>query len=195
MLSPCAYFFLYYTCMHLIRILCYSPFRIIPCRPSFWLCLGSWFSTTIFRSRFESYSWLWIMDDLCRDVEMILIVVRCRGLSKVVIWWGRLLPSQFLVGSRSNQLRTCTWELNPLPPPPAQPVSPSVWYGTICGLIKIALGSVPCSMVWRRVHWVLVNCMVQEGPLWRNPRIQEGPLWEILAMHDILSGINLCKVM
>jgi hypothetical protein len=34
------------------------------------------------------------------------IVDRCRGLSKVVIWWGRWLPSWFVDGSCSNQLRT-----------------------------------------------------------------------------------------
>jgi hypothetical protein len=36
------------------------------------------------------------------------IVDRCRGLSKVVIWWGRWLPSWFVDGSCSNQLRTCS---------------------------------------------------------------------------------------
>ncbi len=34
------------------------------------------------------------------------VVDRCRGLSKVVIWWGRWLPSWFVDGSCSNQLRT-----------------------------------------------------------------------------------------
>jgi hypothetical protein len=34
------------------------------------------------------------------------VVDRCRGLSKVVIWWGRWLPSWSVDGSCSNQLRT-----------------------------------------------------------------------------------------
>jgi hypothetical protein len=34
------------------------------------------------------------------------IVDRCRGLSKVVIQWGRWLPSWFVDGSCLNQLRT-----------------------------------------------------------------------------------------
>jgi hypothetical protein len=34
------------------------------------------------------------------------VVDRCQGLSKVVIWWGRWLPSWFVNGSCSNQLRT-----------------------------------------------------------------------------------------
>jgi hypothetical protein len=34
------------------------------------------------------------------------VVDRCRGLSKVVIRWGRWLPSWFVDGFYSNQLRT-----------------------------------------------------------------------------------------
>jgi hypothetical protein len=34
------------------------------------------------------------------------VVDRCQGLSKFVIWWGRWLPSWFVDGSCSNQLRT-----------------------------------------------------------------------------------------
>jgi hypothetical protein len=46
--------------------------------------------------------------------------------------------------------------------------SPHVWHGTTCSLIRIPSGSVPCSMVRSRVHGVLMNRMVQEGPLWGN---------------------------
>jgi hypothetical protein len=34
------------------------------------------------------------------------VVDRCRGLSKVKIWWGRWLPSWLVNGSCLNQLRT-----------------------------------------------------------------------------------------
>jgi hypothetical protein len=39
------------------------------------------------------------------------IVDRCRGLSKVKIWWGRWLPSWFVDGSCLNELRTSSLEL------------------------------------------------------------------------------------
>jgi hypothetical protein len=45
--------------------------------------------------------WSFILFDMSGPV-----VDRCRGLSKVVIWWGRWLPSWFVNGSCSNQLRT-----------------------------------------------------------------------------------------
>jgi hypothetical protein len=34
------------------------------------------------------------------------VVDRCRDLSKIMIWWGRLLTSRFVDGSCLNQLRT-----------------------------------------------------------------------------------------
>jgi hypothetical protein len=52
--------------------------------------------------------------------------------------------------------------------PLGQHVPPRVQYGMICLLIRIASGSVPCSVVRGRVHRVLVNRVVQEGPLWGN---------------------------
>jgi hypothetical protein len=48
-----------------------------------------------------SYDGLW--SSIHCDVSR-LVVNRCRGLSKVVIWWGRWLPSWFVDGSCSNQL-------------------------------------------------------------------------------------------
>jgi hypothetical protein len=50
-----------------------------------------------------SYDGLWssILCDVSGPV-----VDRCRGLSKVKIWWGRYLPSWCVDGSCSNQLRT-----------------------------------------------------------------------------------------
>jgi hypothetical protein len=50
-----------------------------------------------------SYGGLW--SSILRDV-IWPIVLRCRDLSKVMIWWGKLLPSRFVNGSCSNQLRT-----------------------------------------------------------------------------------------
>jgi hypothetical protein len=41
-------------------------------------------------------------------------------------------------------------------------------YGTTSLLIRNALGSLPCLVVRERVHGVLVNRVVQEGPLWGN---------------------------
>jgi hypothetical protein len=49
-----------------------------------------------------------------------------------------------------------------------------VRYGTTCLLIMIASGIVPCSVVQGRVHGVLINCVVQEEPLWRNLSIARG---------------------
>jgi hypothetical protein len=57
-------------------------------------------------------------------------------------------------------------------------VTPRVQYGTTCLLIRIALGSVPCLVVRVRVHGVLVNYMVQEGPLWENLSITRGAFVE-----------------
>jgi hypothetical protein len=50
-----------------------------------------------------SYDGLW-SSILC-DVSGP-IVDKCWVLSKVVIWWGRWLPSRFMDGSCSNQLMT-----------------------------------------------------------------------------------------
>jgi hypothetical protein len=44
-----------------------------------------------------------------------------------------------------------------------QHMPPRVRYRTIYLLIRIALESVSCSVVWRRVHGVLKNRVVQEG--------------------------------
>jgi hypothetical protein len=57
---------------------------------------------------------------------------------------------------------------------PGQQVSSRVRYETTCLLIMIASGIVPCSVVQGRVHGVLINCVVQEGPLWRNLSIARG---------------------
>jgi hypothetical protein len=48
---------------------------------------------------------------------------------------------------------------------PGQHVSPRVWYGTTCFLIRDVVGSVPCSDEWE-VAWSFAQAyMVQEG-LW-----------------------------
>ncbi len=62
---------------------------------------------TLMLSRYSyckmSYVGLWssILCDVSGPV-----VDRCQGLRKVMIWWGRWLPSWFVDGSCSNQLRT-----------------------------------------------------------------------------------------
>jgi hypothetical protein len=55
--------------------------------------------------------------------------------------------------------------------PPRQHVPPYLRYEMTCSLIRIASGSVPCSVVRGRVQEVLKNCVVQEGPLWENHSI------------------------
>jgi hypothetical protein len=75
-------------------------------------------------------------------------------------------------------------------------VSPRVWYGTTCLLIRIASGKVPCSVVWGRVHGVPVNRVVQEGSLWGNLSIARGAsVGETLAKWDILPRVNICNGM
>jgi hypothetical protein len=48
-------------------------------------------------------------------------------------------------------------------------VSPHVWYGTILLLLRDALGSVSCSAERGRIHYLPVNRMVQEGPMFGKP--------------------------
>jgi hypothetical protein len=57
------------------------------CKTSHWLSLPScemWSCLVVF------YDGLW--SSILRDVSGH-VVIRCRGLSKVVLWWGRWLPS------------------------------------------------------------------------------------------------------
>jgi hypothetical protein len=83
-----------------------------------------------------------------------------------VVWWeGSALHGLWLVLLESAKNRFL--EVDPSPRLEKH-VPAHVWYGTTCSLIRIASGSVPYSMVRRRVHGVLVNRMVQEGPLWGN---------------------------
>jgi hypothetical protein len=60
------------------------------------------------------------------------------------------------------------------PPPLGQHVLPRVWYGMTCLLVRIASRSGPCSVVWERVHGVLINHTEQEGPMWGNLSIARG---------------------
>jgi hypothetical protein len=47
--------------------------------------------------------------------------------------------------------------------PLGQQVSPRVWYGTTCLLIRDAIGSESCSVLWGLVQDVTWIHMVQEG--------------------------------
>jgi hypothetical protein len=87
-------------------------------------------------------------------------VARCHGLS-MELYGGEVcrLYSLWLVLLESAKNRFLG--VDPL----GQHVPPRVQYGTTCSLIMIASENVPCSVVQRRVHGVLKNCMVSEGPL------------------------------
>jgi hypothetical protein len=82
------------------------------------------------------------------------------------------------------------------PPPSGQHIPPRVRHGTTCLLIRIASGSVPCSMVQGRVQGVLINRVVQEVPLWGNISNARGVcVGKTLARWGILSGVNPCNDM
>jgi hypothetical protein len=51
---------------------------------------------------------------------------------------------------------------------PGQHVSPRVWYGTTCLLIRVSVGSVPCSDEWELESLLARAHMVQEGSWYRD---------------------------
>jgi hypothetical protein len=78
-------------------------------------------------------------------------------------WWRRLtLQVMWFVLLESTKVRLLG--VDPL----RQLVPPHVRYRTACLLIRIALGSVPCSVVQGRVQGVLIIHVVQERPWWGN---------------------------
>jgi hypothetical protein len=66
---------------------------------------------------------------------------------------------------------------------PGQHVPPRVWYGTVCLLIRYAIGCVSCSVEWRW-HHTLWSVFVTYFVNWLNHMVQEGTfVRETLALQ------------
>jgi hypothetical protein len=98
--------------------------------------------------------WSSILCDMSAPVVDI-----CRGLSKVVIRWGRWLPSWFVDGSCSNQLRTDSWEWTPRTT--CATMCP-VWNGLLNKLVYPRTCPT-CGVDYRFKCGTLEICMVQSG--------------------------------
>jgi hypothetical protein len=143
------------------------------------LRLGSLLLSVIVMSRcsslpsFKMLSWLCALlyelwCSVLRDMSCP-VVVRCCGFSKE--WYGGEdcdIHGLWLVLLESAKNQFLWVDL------PGQHVSLCVWYGTTCSLIRIVSGIVPYLVMQRRIHEVLKNYMVQDGPLWRNLSIVRG---------------------
>jgi hypothetical protein len=73
---------------------------------------------------------------------------------------------------------------------PEQHVSPCIWYGMACLLIRNTIGSVSCLIGWEMASYFM-NCLfhiVQEGMIVQETlALQAGPfIRETVAKYDIL---------
>jgi hypothetical protein len=94
-------------------------------------------------------------------------------------WWGRLWLSRFVVSQYAKDwvLRIDT---------PGQQVSPRVWYGMACLLIRVAVGSVPYSDEW---EISVVTCLGSHGA--RGAMVP----CTTLAKPRVRPIVNLCNDM
>jgi hypothetical protein len=155
------------TCINLIA---YDlSFHIIPCYLRMWdlchcLALHSWVIVKVFHPSWYWFDLWFIMS--CGLPSSVMWVDRSGSMSwfeQGLEWWRRLtLQVMWFVLLESTMVRLLG--VDPL----RQLVSPHVRYRTACLLIRIALGSVPCSVVRGRVQGVLIIHVVQERPWWGN---------------------------